>query len=324
MRRSDYDVTDSIRTTDPPAVGAEVIRLCQALYGNDPVPELERAFRDAAALYRGPASRATSAATPAYHDIQHVLDVTLAMARLMDGYQRSRRAKAKPAAAGNLHRRRRHRPVSRFRLPAPARRQPQAPLRRRVHPDPRIARRGLPAPLCARARHRPPAPGLRPAGALHRLRASGRDHPRQRPAAAPRRPDAGHRGHPRPDVRPLLPREMPRPPVSASSCSARLRRAPCAGKRTLPSFSSGEDLVRKTPGFYRGRMEAPGTSSLRGPTSTWRAISAARTPTSRKCRRTCAMPKRSRRSRAWPTCCAASRRAPWRRGRPYPDDLATP
>src|SRR5260370_3285117 len=26
-----------------------------------------------------------------YHDIQHVLDVTLAMARLMEGYQRSRR-----------------------------------------------------------------------------------------------------------------------------------------------------------------------------------------------------------------------------------------
>ena len=53
MRRNDYDVTDSIRTTDPQAVGTEVFRIYRELYNGTPVPELERAFPDHAALYAG-------------------------------------------------------------------------------------------------------------------------------------------------------------------------------------------------------------------------------------------------------------------------------
>ena len=90
MRRNDHDVTDSIRTTDPTEVGREVLRLFRDLYGRSRATPLERAFRDIGGLYRGE--------HPAYlpcdtedHDIQHVLEVTLAMARLMDGYERSRR-----------------------------------------------------------------------------------------------------------------------------------------------------------------------------------------------------------------------------------------
>jgi hypothetical protein len=90
MRRNDYDVTDSIRTTDPAAVGTEVVRIYRGLYNGVPVPELERAFPDTAALYGGRHPDYLPCDTE-YHDIQHVLDVTLAMARLMDGYQRSRR-----------------------------------------------------------------------------------------------------------------------------------------------------------------------------------------------------------------------------------------
>src|SRR3954462_3127994 len=90
MRRNDYDVTDSIRTTDPQAVGSEVFRIYRGLYNGTPVPELERAFPDHAALYGGRHPDYLPCDTE-YHDIQHVLDVTLAMARLMDGYQRSRR-----------------------------------------------------------------------------------------------------------------------------------------------------------------------------------------------------------------------------------------
>src|SRR5256714_8250375 len=89
MRRNDHDVTDSVRTTDPETVSAEVIRIFKALYQDAPAPELERAFADAAALYRGEHAEYCACDTE-YHDIQHVLDVTLAMARLMDGYQRSR------------------------------------------------------------------------------------------------------------------------------------------------------------------------------------------------------------------------------------------
>jgi len=88
MRRSDYDVTDSIRVTDPAAVAAEVDRIYKAMFGCGRSAELKRAFHDADLLYQGkhPDYRACDTE---YHDIQHVLDVTLAMARLMDGYQKS-------------------------------------------------------------------------------------------------------------------------------------------------------------------------------------------------------------------------------------------
>jgi hypothetical protein len=94
MRRSDHDVTDSIRTTDPVAVGAEVVRLFNSLYGNAPAQPLKRAFADTAALYSGEHPDYHPCDTE-YHDIQHVLDVTLAMARLMDGYERRRNGDAR-------------------------------------------------------------------------------------------------------------------------------------------------------------------------------------------------------------------------------------
>jgi hypothetical protein len=95
MRRNDCDVTDSIRTTDPAAVGAEVVRIFKALFGGAPAPALERAFRDLGRLYRGEHPEYCACDTE-YHDIQHVLDVTLAMARLMDGYQRGPRNAEEP------------------------------------------------------------------------------------------------------------------------------------------------------------------------------------------------------------------------------------
>ena len=87
MRRSDHDVADSVRTTDPAAVGAEVIRVARRLFPDAPAPALERAFTDAGRMYRGE-HRDYLPCDTEYHDIQHVLDVTLAMARLMDGYER--------------------------------------------------------------------------------------------------------------------------------------------------------------------------------------------------------------------------------------------
>jgi hypothetical protein len=89
MRRSDRDVADSVQTTDPDAVGAEVIRLAKQLFPDASAPALERAFADAGRMYRGE-HRDYRPCDTGYHDIQHVLDVTLAMARLMDGYQRGR------------------------------------------------------------------------------------------------------------------------------------------------------------------------------------------------------------------------------------------
>ncbi len=90
MRRSDFDVCDTIRTTDPTAVREEVSRIFLDLYGGQPAPVLRQAFTDLARFYGGRYPEYHPCDT-GYHDIQHVLDVTLAMARLMDGYERSRR-----------------------------------------------------------------------------------------------------------------------------------------------------------------------------------------------------------------------------------------
>jgi hypothetical protein len=90
MRRSEYDVADTVHTTDPDAVGRETVRIARRLFPNAPPPALERAFADAGRMYRGE-HRDYLACDTEYHDIQHVLDVTLAMVRLMDGYQRGGR-----------------------------------------------------------------------------------------------------------------------------------------------------------------------------------------------------------------------------------------
>ena len=90
MRRSDYDVTNLVQTTAPAAVRDEIIRLFRGLYNDAPGRLLLRAFQDVERLYQGEDAEYYPCDT-SYHDIQHVLDVTLATGRLMDGYQRSRR-----------------------------------------------------------------------------------------------------------------------------------------------------------------------------------------------------------------------------------------
>lgn len=88
-RRSEFDVTDRINTTDPACVRIEIERMHRALYPGVPVGPLERVFDDVTARYRGE-HPAFEKCDTAYHDVQHVLEVSLAMARLVDGYERSR------------------------------------------------------------------------------------------------------------------------------------------------------------------------------------------------------------------------------------------
>jgi hypothetical protein len=90
MRRSDFDITDKIRTTDPIEVGDEVMRLFLGLYPDGKFRPMGRAFQDLSLLYHGKHPDYHPCDT-GYHDIQHVLDVTLTMARLLDGYERSRK-----------------------------------------------------------------------------------------------------------------------------------------------------------------------------------------------------------------------------------------
>jgi hypothetical protein len=87
-RRNEFDVTDRINTTVPGDVSAEVFRIYQDLYQRADPGNLVQAFDDLTALYHGEYP-GYHACDTSYHDIQHVLDVTLAMARLMDGCVRA-------------------------------------------------------------------------------------------------------------------------------------------------------------------------------------------------------------------------------------------
>ncbi len=89
FRRSEFDVTNRINTTDAVCVKLEVSRIHRALYARMQAPAMARAFDDVVRMYRGEYPGYARCDT-AYHDLQHVLEVTLAMARLLDGYERSR------------------------------------------------------------------------------------------------------------------------------------------------------------------------------------------------------------------------------------------
>ena len=88
QRRNEFDVTNQIETTNPEQVADAVCDIYRDLYQFDSPDNLGTAFLDVARLYRGEMPGYHSCDTD-YHDIQHVLDVTLAMARLMDGCARA-------------------------------------------------------------------------------------------------------------------------------------------------------------------------------------------------------------------------------------------
>lgn len=102
-RRSEYDVTNTVKVTDPESVCLEISRLYVELYPKTSCAPLQQACLDMARLFRGKYPGYLACDTP-YHDLQHSLDVSLAMARLICGYERSQpRAKqlgSKLAAAG--------------------------------------------------------------------------------------------------------------------------------------------------------------------------------------------------------------------------------
>ncbi len=87
------DVSNRIDVTDPDAVCAEVMRILGVHYGAASLAKLPTVIADFARLYRGeyPGYHACDVG---YHNIQHVLDVTLAMARLIDGYQQCHQEEA--------------------------------------------------------------------------------------------------------------------------------------------------------------------------------------------------------------------------------------
>jgi len=79
------DVTGAVDVTDPDAVCAAVTGIFRRRYHRADTAPVARLFSDFGRLYRGEYPGYFACDTQ-YHNIQHVLDVTLAAARLIDGF----------------------------------------------------------------------------------------------------------------------------------------------------------------------------------------------------------------------------------------------
>lgn len=88
MQLFSRDVTGKIDISDPDIVCATVLAILRERYGSVDFSSVTQLFADFARLYRGEFSGFFACDTQ-YHDIQHVLDVTLATVRLIDGYDAS-------------------------------------------------------------------------------------------------------------------------------------------------------------------------------------------------------------------------------------------
>jgi hypothetical protein len=86
-RRSDFDITNTVRVSSPPEVLRATAQLLLGTWPRIDLAPVERAFKDFDALFAGRMPGYAGVDT-IYHDRQHTLDVTLAMARLLAGYER--------------------------------------------------------------------------------------------------------------------------------------------------------------------------------------------------------------------------------------------
>jgi hypothetical protein len=87
IRRSDFDVTNSVQVSSPRAVLAAVEALYRPTWPGLSLEPLQRAFAHFEQLFAGKVDGFHGVDT-VYHDRQHTLDITLALARLLVGYER--------------------------------------------------------------------------------------------------------------------------------------------------------------------------------------------------------------------------------------------
>lgn len=85
-RRSDYDVTNTVKVSSAADVRDAVRQLFTHTWPATPFAPVARAFHDFELAFTGRMPGYFGVDT-VYHDQQHTLDVTLAMARLMAGYE---------------------------------------------------------------------------------------------------------------------------------------------------------------------------------------------------------------------------------------------
>ncbi|HEY4750020.1 MAG TPA: HD domain-containing protein [Steroidobacteraceae bacterium] len=86
-RRSDFDVTNSVQVSSPQAVLAAVETLYRPTWPALSLDPLNQAFAHFERLFAGEVPGWHGVDT-VYHDRQHTLDITLALARLLVGYER--------------------------------------------------------------------------------------------------------------------------------------------------------------------------------------------------------------------------------------------
>ena len=87
VRRSDFDVTNTVQVSSPPAVLAAVETLYRSAWPNISFAALKSAFEHFERLFAGEVPGYFGVDT-VYHDRQHTLDITLALARLIVGHDR--------------------------------------------------------------------------------------------------------------------------------------------------------------------------------------------------------------------------------------------
>src|SRR6184192_1588951 len=87
VRRSDFDVTNSVQVSSPRAVLRAVEVLYRPTWPGLSMEPLARAFEHFERLFAGLVPGYMGVDT-VYHDRQHTLDITLALARLLVGYER--------------------------------------------------------------------------------------------------------------------------------------------------------------------------------------------------------------------------------------------
>ena len=97
-RRSDFDVTNRVQVTSAEAVCEAVHDIFARLYPGASYVPVRRAFDDFETLFSGRMPGFLGCDT-VYHDIQHTLDMTLAMARLIQGYETTHAEKDRLGAA---------------------------------------------------------------------------------------------------------------------------------------------------------------------------------------------------------------------------------
>ena len=212
-RRSDYDVTNTVRVSSAADVRDAVQELFESAWPGTPFAPVARAFHDFELAFTGRMPGYFGVDT-VYHDQQHTLDVTLAMARLMVGYERTHAGTpqalgAERAAVGIFlalfH------DIGYLRERSEAAQNGAEFTRNHVSRSARFMEFYLPTIGFAHWT-RITSEIVHFTGYEKTFEQIGEKV--HRSARHPARAPAGHRRHDRADGRPLLPREMPRPPVS--------------------------------------------------------------------------------------------------------------